>query len=240
MFTFWGEEIDDAAGTTVLMADVNADGFVDSIVGAFQQDEAGSNAGAVYMFLGPVTANGSLADADVKLLGENASDFAGRTIVSGDVDGDGDDDLVVGAHGFHTNTGAAYIVHSPPFSGSLGSHPRLEGETAGDNASFGLAPPCDFDGDDALDLFIGAREESSVDDDAGAAYLLQGPVTASIGLESADAKLTGATAGDFTGATLTTLEMNADSFCDLVVGAYLGDYTGTNTGRMYVLYGLGL
>ncbi len=235
MFQLSGEAMDDAAGTVVLLADVNGDGLSDAIVGAFQEDEAGSSAGAIYVFLGPVTDSHSLESADAKLLGENPSDFAGRNLQAADLDGDGNVDLLVGAYGFNASAGAAYVVYGPITSGSLGSHPRLDGEAAGDNASFGLAPPCDFDGDGVLDLFVGAREEGG----AGATYVVYGPTTMSASLASAGTKFTAVTAGDYAGATLATLDLDADGFCDLIVGAYLADDYATNAGRAYVLYGLG-
>ncbi len=94
-----GEASGDRAGASVAAADVNGDELSDLLVGADHEASAGAVAGAVYLMHGPVTGSLGLADADAELLGEREGDAASYYGLAGvaDVDGDGFDDVLVGA-----------------------------------------------------------------------------------------------------------------------------------------------
>jgi hypothetical protein len=117
--TFSGEAAYDDAGDSVSGAgDVDGDGFDDLLVGARYNDANGIDAGAAYLVLGSATPGDlTLSAADAKYSGEAAYDYAGYSVSgAGDVDGDGLDDLVVGAYGDDAggaSAGAAYLVLAP-------------------------------------------------------------------------------------------------------------------------------
>jgi hypothetical protein len=100
---------------------VDGDGLSDLLVGAAGNDEGDSGAGKAYLvladrlgFLGSI----SLTDADFQFTGEDSGGGLGMaTSTAGDVDGDGLDDLLLGAPYNTTHggpyAGAAYLLLSP-------------------------------------------------------------------------------------------------------------------------------
>ncbi|MCP4385473.1 MAG: hypothetical protein GY798_29345, partial [Hyphomicrobiales bacterium] len=127
-FIVQGDAGGDLAGRSVSSAgDVNGDGFDDLVLGAHHGDDGGGNAGEAYVVFGSGSGFGSdvggrqvidltgLSAAEGFIIqGDAASDAAGRSVSSaGDVNGDGFDDLIVGAPGGDDgggNAGEVYVV----------------------------------------------------------------------------------------------------------------------------------
>lgn len=116
------------------------------------------------------------------------------------------------------------------------------GEDAGDSVSYSAAIG-DFNADGRKDLLLGAPYADGPTNnktDAGAAYLLYGPIASNVDLFStaANVEIYGATAGDRLGYGVAALDVNGDSTDDIVVGAPYADRTGaTDSGKVYVRYG---
>ncbi len=242
--TLTGEKNDDSAGVRVLIAgDLNNDGYDDVVVGAHQEDTNGSSAGAVYIVYGPGQTE-SLVNADIKLLGEAPSDLAGWSLAkAGDLNADGYDDLLIGAYQESVvgqYAGATYLVYGPAVTGSLSASQKITGEAAGDNSGYAIGAGCDFNGDGTSDFFIGARGESTAGSETGAVYMLSGPVTQRNTLSSSEFKLLGEMPKDYAGTAVSTMDLDSDGYCDVVIGAYLNDTKQPNSGAVYVLYGTGL
>ncbi|MFH1465234.1 MAG: MopE-related protein [Pseudomonadota bacterium] len=92
--------------------DVDGDGAGDVVVGAYLSDLGGADAGAAYLFYGPVAGAISLDDSDAVFVGEDPGDDAGISVLfPGDADGDGVDDLVVGAIGADDGGGGSGAVY---------------------------------------------------------------------------------------------------------------------------------
>ncbi|MBK6877803.1 MAG: FG-GAP repeat protein [Ignavibacteria bacterium] len=92
--------------------DVNGDGFDDLIIGAPYNAAAGVDAGRAYIYFGGINVNGL---ADVVLSGETAGSYFGISVSSaGDGNGDGYSDVIVGAYGFGSDVGRAYVFWETP------------------------------------------------------------------------------------------------------------------------------
>ena len=119
--TIQGAAAYDRSGRSVSGAgDVNGDGIDDLIIGAIGADPNGRNdAGASYVVFGtdqgfPATID-LATDADLIIQGAAADDDSGSSVSgAGDVNGDGIDDLIIGAPGADPNgrydAGASYVV----------------------------------------------------------------------------------------------------------------------------------
>jgi Ca2+-binding RTX toxin-like protein len=110
----------DSAGYSVSSAgDVNGDGFADIIVGAIGNYDGGPGAGAAYVIFGkaggfaPVIDLNALTVTDgFEIMGASYSELVGHSVsAAGDVNGDGFDDLLVGAFGQDYVRGGSYIIY---------------------------------------------------------------------------------------------------------------------------------
>ncbi len=250
----------DETGASVSSAgDINGDGKADLIIGAPSADPGGTVEGAAYVVFG---ASSYSADMDLSSLngtngfmieGAGATDLAGMSVSSaGDFNGDGYDDLIIGAPG-DTASGTAYIIFGKA-SGYSASYDlaaltaseglRLDGIGSGDLAGVSVSTAGDLNGDGFDDVVVGGTEaDPNGLGNEGAAYVVFGSSgygsTLSLDLSTLNGtngfRLDGVAAGDLSGSSVSTAgDVNDDGFDDLIVG---GSNANGGAGAAYVVYG---
>ncbi|HEY3216705.1 MAG TPA: FG-GAP-like repeat-containing protein [Candidatus Eisenbacteria bacterium] len=228
----------ESSGYSVAPAgDFNGDGYADIIVGAPGNDTGGTSRGQAYLFLGGPVPN---LVSDLTFSGEAAADQFGWSVAGGrDLNGDGFDDIVIGAPsndagGSANNIGRAYV-----FLGSATPNATADATFTGlaANDAFGssVAVGGDLNRDGYFDIFVGAPLNDAAAVDAGAAYVFHGGP----GINSlADVTLVGAVTLDHFGTSVAWVgDMNGDGDVDIICGAPDNDNAGAGAGAAYVYVG---
>jgi hypothetical protein len=159
------------------------------------------------------------------------SEASGVSVASaGDLNDDGLADLVVGALGYHSSDGAAYVVFGTPqgFTASMslslldGSNGfRLDGAVTDGRAGAAVAPAGDVNGDGVSDLIVGV----GVADTAYVVFGQPNGFAASMSLGSLDGTNGFALAGLQPEASphgtlaASAGDLNGDGYADVVVGS---------------------
>ncbi len=241
----WGESARDEAGNAVAGGgDINGDGYADVLVGAWLEDASALSVGVAYVVLGPQTGDLDLSSADARMYGASRDDFAGTSLaIPGDVDGDGYDDVLVGAPGVDdgaSNGGAAYLVLGPVTGDFVLSSAdyAFYGEGANDAAGTAVRGVGDWDGDGGVDFLVGAYLEDSGASNAGKSYLVLSSALADDDLGNAWAAFEGELSDDQLGRTLGRGgDFDGDGLTDLLLGAPPEDTAGNAAGSAYIVLG---
>jgi FG-GAP repeat len=238
----WGDESDQAAahfGDSVGTAgDVNGDGYDDVIVGASYYDHGQTDEGAAAVYHGSATGLSLIA----AWLGEGdqaAAHFGDSVGTAGDVNGDGYDDVIVGANHYYNgqvDEGAAAVYDGSATGLALVPNWGDEGDQV--NALFGssVGTAGDVNGDGYDDVIVGAPNYNNGQEREGAAAVYHGSASGlSLTPNWGDE---GDQVDTFLGGSVGTAgDVNGDGFADIIVGAPLYDHGQDGEGAVVVYYG---
>ena len=250
VFSFSGYSVSSAG-------DINGDGFDDVIVGAPVVRSSGQS----YVVFGSdagfdaVVEHSNLDGSNGFVLQGDTDDRSGNSVSgAGDVNGDGFDDLIIGAPDAADRTGQSYVVFGSDagfdavvelssLDGSNGF--VLRGIDIGDRSGRSVSGAGDFNGDGFDDVIIGAQFADSSRDDSGESYVVFGTdagFDAVIELSSLNGSngflLSGIDETDYSGRPVSGAgDINGDGFDDLIIGALGADLNGDRSGESYVVFG---
>ena len=274
--TDFGPELarEDRFGDSVVnIGDLNGDGIDDLAVGAPNDDtksngdgfaEHGDNnwdAGAVYILF--LNRDGSLAEETVVIDSSSASangptlakgDAFGMGVANiGDLDGNGYDDLAVGAYGDDDSGGARGAVHIMFMNtdGSVDSTVEINDSTTNgpeleDDDSFGrsVANIGDLDGDGVNDLAVGADKDNAGGANRGTIHIIHmntdGSVDSTVEINNETTNGPSMKDQDFFGFAVANIgDLDGNGINDLAVGAYGDDGgagVGNNSGAVHLIF----
>ncbi len=238
------------------LGDINMDGVPDIAVGNAFKDDGGFNRGVVWiMFLnsdGTVKSHQRISDTQGNFTGVlNDNDRFGTSVACiGDLDGDGIEDIAVGASlddDGGTNRGAVWILHLDT-NGTVKFHEKISSLfgnftgvlTNGDRFSE-VATLGDLDGDGIVDIAVGSTLDNDGGSGTGAVWIL---FLNSDGSVKAHQKIS-ATSGGFTGLLdpgdrfafpSNVGDLDGDQITDIAVGTFFDDDGGTNRGAVWILF----
>ncbi|MEW6407174.1 MAG: FG-GAP-like repeat-containing protein [Patescibacteria group bacterium] len=235
----WSSSGDDQASalygfTTATAGDVNGDGYDDVIVGAQGYN---SNTGKVYLYLG--SANGVSTEADWTSTGDNTTgdNYGVRVAGAGDVNGDGYDDVIVGAEGANGHAGKAFVYHGSASGLSSFANWTYTESQANAFLGFSVASAGDVTGDGYDDVIVGAYKYDATNADAGRVYLFLGSASGLSGTASWQSSGDDQAGAWYGRRVMSAGDVNGDSYDDVLVGADQYDASGTDTGKAYLYYG---
>lgn len=258
----------DSVGTSVGTADINNDGFDDIMVGAPLLAAGGhSYNGVGFVVFGGANLPGAITlgtfannpQTGFFIMGDDNGDQLGTSFASaGDINGDGFEDIVIGADyaGQPDQSGEAYVIYGK--AGGFGridltglaSRPQegfvIRGGASFENIGTAVAPAGDVNGDGIDDLIVSAPGNEIGGQYAGAAFIIYGKTSGFgtvdlLNLKAADGFILAGVDNTTIGRTLGRGgDLNDDGYDDLIIGApFAAESTpaGRYLGEAYVIFG---
>jgi hypothetical protein len=242
----WTSSGDDQAGayygySAASAGDVNGDGYGDVIVGAYIYDTPAGDAGKAYLYLGSSTGLGASAAWTSSGDDQSGAFFGCSAMSAGDVNGDGYDDVIIGAMTYTTSSfqeGKVYLY----LGSSAGLGASAAWTSSGDNqaeAYYGssVSGAGDFNGDGYYDVIIAADIYDTANSDVGKVYMYLGSVTGLAGSPSWTSSGDDQGAAFYGSCVASAGDVNDDGCDDIVIGSRNYDTMNADAGKAYLYRG---
>ncbi len=249
--SFLGESMIDYSGHSIAGAgDMNGDGYDDILICSVNN---GEGAGQTYLIFGRKDGwimDMNLSNSDASFIGENEKDRSGCSISGvGDVNGDGYDDILIGAHWNNeggNKAGQTYVIFGKPSGWCIDTSlseadASFIGEHYEDESGWSVAGAGDVNCDGYDDILIGAPNSDEWRNNAGQTYLIFGSINnwdVDTNLSKSNASFLGENEEDNSGYSITGFgDVNGDGYDDFMIGAIYNDEGDSQAGQTYLVLG---
>ena len=229
--------------------DINGDGYDDAIIGVVYENDG---AGVTYVIYGSPSMSSSIeiiqntvpSTKGLSIIGANAYDNSGWSVsAAGDFNGDGIDDVIIGAPGAYFQSGITYVIygnktlpdviHLSNFTAQQGL--QIIGDINYYFSGWSVSTAGNFSGDKFIDIIIGAPAANT----NGMVYVIYGNTTGASNISLSNLRseqgfiINGA--GGYCGFSVSIAgNFNGDEFDDIIIGAPFANF---NAGVSYIIFG---
>lgn len=224
--------------SVAIIGDVNGDGYDDAAIGVPNYDLGAIDEGVVYIFLGSSTGLNFFPDYTIEA-DQAYAHFGSDVKGAGDVNGDGYDDILIGAPDYDvscTDDGVAMLFLGDPYEITYYPNWVHIGSGCGDKAGYSVAGAGDINNDGYDDILIGAPFANDTYSSSGSVYMyLGGPEGPSY---TPDWQASGESTGDNLGYHVSGAgDYNGDGYNDVLAGSYTYNYGSDPQGLIFLYTG---
>ena len=246
------------------LGDINGDGNVELLIGSFDYNPYGSVANRGAFYIASLDATGDIAQMRKYGTGQGgmihalAAGTNARYVTRyADSDGDGLDEVLLGAIGLNGEGGFLHLKYDflneqplgltrwyqkiTPYSG-IASGGTGPGNLGNENFGRSCSPIGDFNQDGFTDYVVGANHDNTGGSDRGAVHIVYGNVNgatlSSVEINSSTTNFTGYLDNfDIFGTSVADMgDLSGNGYHDIAVGAPFDDDGFTNAGAFYILF----
>jgi pectate lyase len=221
-----GDLLSGGGAHPIYLADMNKDGFDDVIIAA---RDFGNSKGRVYIFYGSPNMD---ENTDIAIEGQVSGSQFGHSIAVGDLNGDGNMDLIIGAIKYEEYKGQIYLYYGP-IALDTSVDKTFTGEDTKDVFGNAMTAHGDVDADGCDDLLVGTLYWPKMKG-RGRAYLFYGASGTEMDI-TPDLIFDAQNDGDNFVVGIDLFDIDNDGYADVLISAReWGEGANASQGRAYI------